>query len=267
MADRVARMMDSGNPSGSRIAAQAALIRADALDGNVDRITKVDSVFAAAVERAGRGRTPDRYYERLANGLKGAKMPSEALVKTLMSAIANFPSRDEDSLGLLTDLADQYSASNLSVSFAALEAMKRIPKQTWPAKYANKTLSKVKVSATPDLKFVPDEFTVLAGSAVELAFFNPDNLYHNLAIVKPGAVDQVGLMADMMAAQPNGLEKHYVPDDPNVLQWTPQITIGMPRTYTLRFFAPSEPGIYPYICTFPGHWRVMRGEMRVIGGE
>ncbi|WP_420845224.1 plastocyanin/azurin family copper-binding protein [Maribacter litopenaei] len=36
------------------------------------------------------------------------------------------------------------------------------------------------------------------------------------------------------------------------------------QTVTLRFKAPSEPGEYPYICTFPGHWRIMQGVMKVV---
>jgi azurin len=39
--------------------------------------------------------------------------------------------------------------------------------------------------------------------------------------------------------------------------------LGIARSHTLRFFAPDEPGDYPYICTFPGHWRVMKGVMKV----
>ena len=35
------------------------------------------------------------------------------------------------------------------------------------------------------------------------------------------------------------------------------------RVFVLRFKAPEEPGIYPYVCTFPGHWVVMTGEMIV----
>ena len=27
--------------------------------------------------------------------------------------------------------------------------------------------------------------------------------------------------------------------------------------------APEEPGTYPYLCTFPGHWILMKGEMHV----
>ncbi len=33
---------------------------------------------------------------------------------------------------------------------------------------------------------------------------------------------------------------------------------------TLRFTAPTEPGEYPFICTFPGHWRIMQGVMKVV---
>ena len=35
------------------------------------------------------------------------------------------------------------------------------------------------------------------------------------------------------------------------------------ETYSLKFTAPSKPGEYPYICTFPGHWRIMQGVMIV----
>ena len=33
--------------------------------------------------------------------------------------------------------------------------------------------------------------------------------------------------------------------------------------HVLRFQAPQEPGVYPYVCTFPGHWIVMNGKMVV----
>ena len=31
----------------------------------------------------------------------------------------------------------------------------------------------------------------------------------------------------------------------------------------ITFTAPAAPGSYPYICTFPGHWRIMRGVLVV----
>jgi putative heme-binding domain-containing protein len=35
------------------------------------------------------------------------------------------------------------------------------------------------------------------------------------------------------------------------------------QAHVLRFTAPTEPGVYPYVCTFPGHWIVMNGQMVV----
>jgi putative heme-binding domain-containing protein len=32
----------------------------------------------------------------------------------------------------------------------------------------------------------------------------------------------------------------------------------------LAFTAPEEVGDYPYICTYPGHWRLMRGTLAVV---
>ena len=32
----------------------------------------------------------------------------------------------------------------------------------------------------------------------------------------------------------------------------------------LSFDVPSTPGIYPYVCTYPGHWRRMFGAMYVV---
>ncbi|MCH8962102.1 MAG: hypothetical protein IH820_12455 [Bacteroidetes bacterium] len=37
-----------------------------------------------------------------------------------------------------------------------------------------------------------------------------------------------------------------------------------PSDDPLTFTAPTEPGDYPYVCTFPGHWRTMQGVMQVV---
>ena len=36
------------------------------------------------------------------------------------------------------------------------------------------------------------------------------------------------------------------------------------ETQVLEFTAPTTPGDYDYLCTFPGHWRMMRGVMKVV---
>ena len=40
------------------------------------------------------------------------------------------------------------------------------------------------------------------------------------------------------------------------------------RRAKVKFTAPAQPGNYPFVCTFPSHWRTMNGTMEVteIGG-
>jgi azurin len=39
--------------------------------------------------------------------------------------------------------------------------------------------------------------------------------------------------------------------------------VGPEEKFTIYFRAPTEKGRYPYLCTFPGHWMVMNGQMIV----
>lgn len=123
-------------------------------------------------------------------------------------------------------------------------------------------LRSIFVSTVPErMLFTNREFTVKAKAPVKLIFDNPDVTAHNLVIVQPGAADEVGLAGNEMAKDSNGLAKGFVPDSKKILQATKLLNQG--DTQTLRFMAPESPGRYPFICTFPGHWLVMKGEMVV----
>jgi lysophospholipase L1-like esterase/azurin len=123
-------------------------------------------------------------------------------------------------------------------------------------------LISVTIKAIPErLLFDVREFKVKAGAPVKLTFENPDVTPHNLLVVQPGAADEVGMAGNEMAKLPDGMARGFVPDNPKILQRTKLLNQGTEET--LRFKAPSEPGRYPYICTFPGHWLVMKGEMVV----
>ena len=127
----------------------------------------------------------------------------------------------------------------------------------------NATLGQaLRVQAVPNLmQFAPRELRVKAGAKVRLIFDNPDLMMHNFVLVARGAGEEVGALADQLAADPNGMAKGYVPASPKVLLATPLVA---PKTKAeLTFDAPKEPGEYPYLCTFPGHWRVMRGVLIV----
>jgi glucose/arabinose dehydrogenase/azurin/lysophospholipase L1-like esterase len=120
----------------------------------------------------------------------------------------------------------------------------------------------IAVSTVPGkMVFDKNELTVKAGSQVTLVFDNPDEMAHNVVIVKPGKVETVGNAADAMAGLKDGYEKNFVPSMPEVLFATPLVNRG--ERFELKFTAPSTPGEYPFICSFPGHWRMMKGVVRV----
>lgn len=125
----------------------------------------------------------------------------------------------------------------------------------------------VKVSCVPErMLFTLDQFAVTPGQPVKLVFTNPDATDHNLAIVKPDALADVGMAANEMAKDPRNANSDFLPPQKKdlIMHATPMIGPTKPaQVAVLRFTAPKEPGVYPFLCTFPGHWVVMKGEMVV----
>ena len=120
----------------------------------------------------------------------------------------------------------------------------------------------VEISCVPErMLYTKTKFKVKAGQPVKLIFTNPDATQHNLVIVKPGAVEEVGMAGNEMAKDPSGITKGFIPESDQILHHTQ--LLNPDTAEVLRFEAPREPGVYPYLCTFPGHWIVMKGEMVV----
>ena len=111
------------------------------------------------------------------------------------------------------------------------------------------------------MKYDKQLITAKAGSTVQIVIQNPDFMQHNFLLIKQGTLEKVGAAADRMAHEPNAAKMQYVPRMPEVLHATPLINPG--GKYVLTFKVPATPGDYPYVCTFPGHWRIMKGIMRV----
>ena len=143
----------------------------------------------------------------------------------------------------------------------ALMAKKKKPEPPNPFD-AQPGLQTLTIKTIPErLLYDLREFKVAPGAPVKLVFENPDVTPHNLLIVQPGAADEVGLAGNEMAKTPDGFAKGFIPDSPKILHKTKMLNQG--DRETLRFTAPAAKGKYPYICTFPGHWLVMKGEMIV----
>ncbi|MFN6027799.1 MAG: hypothetical protein ACK49E_26875, partial [Planctomyces sp.] len=132
-------------------------------------------------------------------------------------------------------------------------------------------LKLVNINCVPErMLFSQTEFVVQPGQPVKLVFTNADATDHNLVIVQPGALAEVGIAANLMAKDPRNATSDFLPPDKSELILQATAMIGAGRTTqidVLRFKAPQEPGLYPYVCTFPGHWIVMNGLMVVAGSD
>jgi azurin len=100
---------------------------------------------------------------------------------------------------------------------------------------------------------------VKAGSKVRLIFNNNDDMTHNVVIVAPGAADDVGNQSLTLGLK--GPEMNYVPATAKVLYHTALLQPN--SSESIYFLAPSKPGEYPFICSYPGHASVMRGVLVV----
>jgi uncharacterized protein len=116
-----------------------------------------------------------------------------------------------------------------------------------------------------EMRYDLTSFTVKAGKPVVIVLENPDAMQHNLVIGKPKSLERIGKLADAMITAKDGAERNYVPTTPDVLAAT--VLINPNQTVRLAFKAPDQPGEYPYVCTFPGHWRLMKGMMKVVADK
>jgi len=132
---------------------------------------------------------------------------------------------------------------------------------------SQQNLKVVRIGCMPErMRYTVGQFAVTAGQPVKIVFSNPDATDHNLLIVQPGALEEVGMAANEMAKDPKNANSDFIPEEKRSLIIEASPMIGPTRkkqVHVLRFQAPTEPGIYPFVCTFPGHWVVMKGDMVV----
>ncbi|MBC7922883.1 MAG: auracyanin family protein [Ferruginibacter sp.] len=118
----------------------------------------------------------------------------------------------------------------------------------------------VAIAPVPGLKFDTEVITVKAGTKIKLTFQNTDDMLHNVVFTTPEAADFVGAQAATMGL--NGQQLDYVPPLHHVLSHTRLLQPG--ESDTIYFTAPDQPGDYQYVCTYPGHYLLMRGVLKVV---
>ena len=103
---------------------------------------------------------------------------------------------------------------------------------------------------------------VEAGKTVEFRFSNTDSMPHNFAVAMPGSLAEVGELAETTGRDDDAMKRLYIPKSKKVLLGSKLLQPG--EKEAISFEVPTEPGVYPYVCTYPGHWRRMYGALYVV---
>ena len=116
----------------------------------------------------------------------------------------------------------------------------------------------IEVKAVAGLRFDPPRFVVKPGAKVKIQVENTDDMAHNFVITAPGGRMEVVTAAMTMPITP---EQTFIPQSDKIRFHTPVLIPG--KSAEVEFIAPEEEGVYPYVCTYPGHGMVMFGAMYV----
>ena len=137
------------------------------------------------------------------------------------------------------------------------------PKPAPTASVPEKTAPHVEIqiaSVANEMRFDKMALTVPAGTEVHLTLKNNatmSTLPHNWVLVQTGTEASVAA-AGLKRGEPAGYIDVF---DHDMLAFTPLAKPG--ETTEVTFTAPSDTGTYPYICTMPGHYMLMKGLLTV----
>jgi azurin len=123
----------------------------------------------------------------------------------------------------------------------------------------------ITISGNDTMQFDVKNFDVIAGNKVKLIFKNAGKLPkiamgHNLVLLKKG-VSAIAFGQKALGAGANAVNP--LPDSLKADVIANTKLLGPGEEEIVTFTAPKEKGAYEYVCTFPGHFAMMRGTMTV----
>ncbi|HET7001267.1 MAG TPA: plastocyanin/azurin family copper-binding protein [Puia sp.] len=118
----------------------------------------------------------------------------------------------------------------------------------------------IQLKANENMRFDKELFRVRAGKKISLIFKNTGaksttSMAHNVVILGSG-VD----MADFAEIARNAKAEQYVPAslDSLIVAHTRLVDAGDSDEIEFKIV---KPGVYDFICSFPGHWGTMQGKI------
>jgi putative heme-binding domain-containing protein len=229
---------------------QAAMLALTSVRGQETHTFKVLAPFvrddrdrSAAIEAL--QRIPSTYW---------SKEDADWMLKNMLAYVRKIPVQERTSQRALDALQFGYALAAL----LPLNEAKQVRREL-----GELGVQVIRLGTLPEqMLYDKERLVIQAGKPVEFLFENNDLMPHNFVITKPGTLEKIGLLAETSATQPGALERQYVPVSDQILLSSQLL---QPRqSQKLSFTAPTKPGVYPYVCTYPGHWRRMCGALYVV---
>ena len=157
----------------------------------------------------------------------------------------------------------------LLISCGVTTDNKNNSKESSPAESAETTVpgveklaftDSIQLKANENMRFDKELFRVRAGKKISLIFKNTGAksaaaMAHNVVILQSG-VD----IADFADVAHNAKAEQYVPSSLDSLMIAHTRLVGAGDSDQVNFII-AKPGVYDFICSFPGHWGTMQGKI------
>ncbi len=208
----------------------------------------------ASMVRAGRARTSAIGLLKTIDKPYWDKKETRPLVDSLVAFLSGIPAKQRTTVAAV----DAVLLTKSLVSALPTDLAKAVE-----SRLENLDVRVVAITTVPErMIYDKERIIVEAGRPVELRFSNADKMPHNLVLVQPGALEEVGLLAEATAQTPDVMQRQYVPKSDKIL--FASNLLQPDDSQAISFEAPKAPGVYPYVCTYPGHWRRMYGALVVV---
>jgi azurin len=162
-----------------------------------------------------------------------------------------------------------WAAMTLLISCGQSAENKNNSKESSPAENAETSVpgiekleftDSVQLKANENMRYDKELFKVRAGKKISLIFKNTGaksavSMTHNVVILKNG-VD----IADFADVARYAKAEQYVPSSLDSLIIAHTRLVGGGDSDQVEFIIP-KPGVYDFICSFPGHWGTMQGKI------
>ena len=141
------------------------------------------------------------------------------------------------------------------------------PKTTAPAAKsaaAGKGGRTIEITGGDNMKFDVTSITAKPGERLRVVLKSVGTapkaaMAHNVVVLKKDASP-----TEFVTAAMNARDTDFIPADQKDKVIAATGLAGPGETVEVSFVAPKEPGTYPYICSFPGHYAVgMKGDLVV----